>query len=124
MKILALLTLASTIVLGWILSSANPTTISPAGILIVFLLLYTSVLGVLTYILYLGSFAAARISSMVMGRSIDTLSLKSSYIFASVLAIAPVILIAMQSVAAMDVSDVALVILFELLACFYVWRRT
>lgn len=124
MKILALLTLASTIVLGWILSSANPTTISPAGILIVFLLLYTSVLGALTYILFVGSFMVAHLATVLAKRHIEAFSLKKSYIFASVLAIAPVILVAMQSVAAMDVSDIALVVLFESLACFYVWRRT
>jgi hypothetical protein len=124
MKIIAVLTLASTIILGWLLSSANPTTISPAGILVVFLLLYTSILGVLTYILYAGSFITVRILHAVTKRRVTVLSLKNSYLFASVLAIAPVILVAMQSVEAMGLSDIALVLLFELLACFYVWRRT
>lgn len=104
-------------------SQTNPSTISPLGILVVFLLIYALTLGVLTLFLFFGSRLAAAFFHVLSRRSTSVLSARSSYLFGSILAIGPVILLAMQSVAALSTVDVLLVLVFEVLAGFYVWRR-
>ena len=49
---------------------------------------------------------------------------KSSYYIASIIAFAPVLLLAMQSVNQLTIGDVLLVVLFTGLAIFYIVRRT
>ncbi len=123
MKILGAVTLLSLGVLGILLFQTNPSTITPLGILFVFLLFYTSTLGVVTFFLYFGSRILDRLVRPVSKIKIRILSEREAYLFGSVLAIAPIILLAMQSVEAVGLVDAGLVILFELLACFYIWRR-
>lgn len=123
MKILGAVTLLSFGILGILLFQTNPSTITPLGILFVFLLFYTSTLGVMTFFLYLGSRILDRLVRPVSKIKIRILSEREAYLFGSVLAIAPIILLAMQSVEAVGLVDAGLVVLFELLACFYIWRR-
>lgn len=123
MKILGAVTLLSLGILGILLFQTNPSTITPLGILFVFLLFYTSTLGVVTFFLYFGSRILDRLVRPVSKIKIRILSEREAYLFGSVLAIAPIILLAMQSVEAVGLVDAGLVILFELLACFYIWRR-
>lgn len=53
----------------------------------------------------------------------ESLTAVKTYYYASVLALAPVILIGMRSVGDVAATDVLLLVLFELLACFYISRR-
>ena len=123
MRTIGILSLISLGVLGVLLLTTNPSTISPLGILFVFLLLYTSTLGVLTYFLYFGSRSIRHFTRVLTGRAVRVMTGREAYLFGSVLAIAPIILLAMLSVDAMTLTDVSLVIVFEVLACFYIWRR-
>lgn len=124
MRFIGIISLLSIIVLAFVLSSTNPSTINPAGILLVYLLMYTSCLGVVTYFLYYGSAAASNLVNLLTGKMIARLSRRRAYLFGSVIAIAPVVLIAIQSISSVGITDFGLVILFEILACFYVWRRS
>ena len=123
MKILGVVTLLSLGALGILLFQTNPSTITPLGILFVFLLFYTSTLGVVTFFLYFGSRVIHRLMRPVSSLKVRILSEREAYLFGSVLAIAPVILLAMQSVEAVGFVDIGLILLFEVLACFYIWRR-
>lgn len=114
----------SLIALVIMMQATTPTTIGPLGILIVFILLYVAVLGVLTFLLRGGSYAVARVSrSLTVRRPFQVLSIGRSYYFSSVLALAPVMLIGIQSVADIGAYDVLLVGLFVAMACVYIRKR-
>lgn len=59
-------------------------------------------------------------SQMSAGRMI---TFNQAYLYGSLLAFAPVILLGIQSVGSLGVLDVILVVVFEAVLCFYVWRR-
>lgn len=116
---------AATMLLVILLQTTTPSTIGPLGILIVFILMYVSALGVLTFLLFTGSRVLARISrSVVTRRPVQPLSLGRAYYFSSVLALAPVMFIGIQSVGKVGVSDIALIVLFVTISCIYIAKRT
>jgi hypothetical protein len=57
-------------------------------------------------------------------KPVQPLSLRRSYYFSSVISLAPVMLIGMQSVGEVEVYDVLLVTLFIVIACVYILKRT
>jgi hypothetical protein len=108
-----------------LLQTTTPATIGPLGILIVFILMYVSVLCVLTFLLYVSSGVVGRLSSSVaLKRPLQRLSLGKSYYFSSVIALAPVMLIGMQSVGEVSFYEVMLIILFVAISCVYIAKRT
>lgn len=110
--------------LVFLFETTTPATIGPVGILLVFILMYVSALGVLTSFLYLGGQLAARLGLFAaMGRSAHPLSLNRSYYYSSVIALAPVLFIGMQSVGEVGIYDVCLVVLFVVIACIYIAKR-
>jgi hypothetical protein len=111
--------------LAVVLHTTQPSTIGPLGILVVFILLYVSVLGVLTFLLYSVSRIASKASaSFTVKRPIRPLTMSRSYYFSSVISLGPVMLIGMQSVAEVEFYDVLLIILFVVIACIYISKRT
>lgn len=114
--------IASTL-LVFLLQTTTPSTIPPIGILAFFVLLYTLVLCGLTYFLLATSRLVSWLRRKMSLRASAHLTLRRAYLYASVLAFAPVIILAMQSVGTTGLTDILLVILFEAIACFYVWRR-
>lgn len=113
------------ILLTILLHLTNPATVGPLGILSVFILIYLLVLGALTFLLLLGSKSMAKLtSSLTPKKPMKALSLRRSYYFSSVISLAPVMFIAMQSVGEVGVYDVILVLLFVIIACVYISKRT
>jgi hypothetical protein len=124
-RIVAISMVGAIVLLSVLLQTTAPATIGPLGILFVFILLYVSVLGVLTFLLYGCSRVVSKIVSTVVGRTlIRPLSLGRSYYYSSVLALAPVLFIGMQSVGEVSAYDVLLVVLFVVIACIYIAKRT
>ena len=117
-KVLALITLGAFVLLSALLQSTSPSTIHPLGILAVFVLIYLLVLGALTFLLY----ACMQVVGSVSRKSLS-LSLSKAYYYASVLALAPVMIIGMRSIGRAGWYDIFLVALFEVLACFYIAKR-
>lgn len=114
----------SVVFLVVLFETTTPATIGPVGILLVFILMYVSVLGVLTFLLFLGGKATLRIGTfMTLKRPIHTLTLRRSYYYSSVIALAPVLFIGMQSVGEVSVYDICLVVLFVGIACVYIAKR-
>lgn len=108
-----------------ILQTTTPATIGPLGILFVFVLMYVSVLCVLTFLLFIASRVVAKLSSsMTVRRPIQQLSLVKSYYFSSVIGLAPVMLIGMQSVGEVGFYDVVLIVVFVIISCVYIAKRT
>jgi type IV secretory pathway VirB2 component (pilin) len=63
-------------------------------------------------------------SSMTLKRPLQQLSLRRSYYFASVVALAPVILVGMQSVGEVSFYDVLLIVVFIVISCVYIAKRS
>lgn len=120
-KVLAFATLSAFVSLSAILQSTSPSTIHPVGILIVFILLYVLALGVLTFLLY--GVNKLFNSSMRNARAASTLTLRQAYYFASVLALAPVMYIGVRSIGRTGAYEMMLIIIFEIVACFYIAKR-
>lgn len=117
-KTIATVTLLSLVVLSVLFQVTSPSSVHPLVILVVFILIYLLALGVLTFFLH-------GIQSLValVGHHRQSVSLHRSYYFASVLALAPVILLAMWSIGKRDVYGILLVASFEAVACFYLAKH-
>jgi hypothetical protein len=119
-KVLALSTLLAFVFLSALLQSTSPSTIHPAGILIVFILLYVLALGTLTFCLY----GISRIAITLSRHAPEgVMSLQQAYYYASVLALAPVMILGARSIGRTGTYDVVLIMLFECIACFYISKR-
>jgi len=113
------------VALAIILHMTQPSSVGPLGILMVFILMYVSVLGVLTFLLYAISRIISKMSaSFTVKKPVRPLSMSRSYYFSSVVALAPVMLIGIQSVGKVEVYDVLLIVLFVVIACVYILKRT
>jgi len=111
--------------LGVLLNTTNPSTAGPLGVLAIFVLMYMLVLGALTFLLVLGSRLWARVAtSMAVARPIQPLDVRRSYYFASILALAPIMILAMNSVGEVGIYDLLLVALFATIATIYVAKRS
>ena len=119
-KVLALSTLSAYVILSAIMQSTSPSTIHPLGILLVFVVLYVLALGVLTFFIFWGS----KLIRFVFSRTaLAPLELKRAYFYSSVLALAPVMIIAMRSIGRTGIYEVLLVVLFEIIAFFYIAKH-
>lgn len=124
-KIVAIVSLTAVGMLAILLQVTTPATIGPLGIFIVFILMYMSVLGALTFLLYEGSKVVVRLSrSLTVRRPLEPLTFGRSYYFSSVIALAPVMLIGMQSVENVGLYDIGLVVIFVVIACVYIAKRS
>ena len=109
-----------------IVNTTTPAEAGAAGMLLVFVLSYV----VLTALLSCGIWLVARLVARVYprrvakGRSRESIGLRQAYYYATVLALAPVILLSLQSVSGVGMYEIALVTLLVCLGCIYVSRRT
>ena len=116
---------AAAVMLGVLLTTTTPVTAGPFGILVIFILIYVMTLAVVTYILRAITLMYSRIRTLTVSRKpVLPLTLKRSYYFASVIALAPVILLGMQSVGEVGLYDLVLVVLFIGIATAYVAKRS
>lgn len=124
LKLMASGLVISGLLLAIIFRTTTPSSVHPLGLLAVFFLLYIIMLLTTVFLLYAGRSASAAFLSRFPGRTLQPFSLRAAYLYASVLAFGPIVLLAMQSVAVLGWTDILLVIAFEIIACFYVWRRS
>lgn len=124
-RILLLLSAISLVALLTILQVTTPIEAGPLGILIVLGLLYMSVLGGLTFLFFWASRIISRIARLLATRRPWTsITMLQAYYYASVIALAPIMIIAMTSVGASGWREFFLIGLFVLLGVIYVQRRT
>lgn len=124
-RVLAISGSVACVVLLIVLQVTTPSTIGSLGLLFVFILMYVIALSALTFLLYSANRTIRRLTStLVTRRPVGELNLQRSYYYASILALGPVMLIAMQSVGMVSIYDVLLIAAFIGLACFYVAKRS
>lgn len=124
-KVIIISVIGAIVSLAVVLQTTTPTTIGPLGILIVFILMYIAVLGVLTFLLVGSSRLLVKVTApLTVRRPLQPLGLRRAYYFSSVIALAPVMFIGMQSVGEVGAYDVLLVVLFITMACVYIAKRS
>jgi hypothetical protein len=124
-RVIAISSVLAMVVLFILWQNTTPSTIGPLGILFVFILMYIAVLGALTFLLFgLNKIIVKLSTSTVVRRPVGQMTLGRSYYFASVIALAPVMVVGMQSVGEVGLYELLLVILFVGIACVYIAKRT
>lgn len=113
------------ILLG-ILNAVDPVSAGPVGILVVFIIIYLIVASLLFTILHLG---VRVVSAQIVKRNKRVtvrayrLGVRKAYYIASAVAFGPVLLLALNSVRQLKLTDILLVGAFLVLAIFYINKR-
>lgn len=124
-KLLITIGLASAGLLLVLLNVTTPATAGAFGILSVFLLGYIMVTVVTTFMLFfIEKIARKIVGGMKRGRTGAPFTLKKAYYYSSVIALAPVIFVSLQSVGGVGVYEVILVFILVGLGCLYIAKRT
>lgn len=106
-----------------ILFLTNPHQSGLIGILTFFGALYVALLGVIAFLLFGTSMLMAKyFPKFWIQRPFARMSLLHSYYYASVLALAPVLLIGIGSVAKVGIREIILIVIFIAAATIYVRR--
>jgi hypothetical protein len=119
------ITIISLCLLIVLLNVTAPSWAGPLGILAIFILAYCLSLGIVTYLIFWGSMAVSYFSRPFVSRKpINPLEFKKSYYFATVFAAAPIILIGLQSVSSVGFYEALLILIFVVIGCVYVSKKT
>ena len=123
-RIIATLSLASLCALSAMLTFTTPASAGPFGLLVIFISAYLTFIGLISFFLFgISRLIASLSAGITVRKPIAAMTFRRAYFFSTVLAAAPVMLIALQSVRTIDVYELLLVIIFEVVACVYVSRR-
>jgi hypothetical protein len=102
----------------WLLNGTNPLDVGPAGILLVFALAYVFIASALYLMITLVLVVLAYFVTVTIR------SRRKIYYVSSILALAPVFLLALNSIGQLEVKDFVLVISLVGIACFYIIKRS
>ncbi len=112
------------LVLLLLMNFTSPSTAGPLGILAVFLLIYVASVSFIYLVLRNVATFLAKVSRPgLLKLALEGTSSLKLYYYSSILALSPVILLGMQSVGGVRWMDLTLLIVFEILACFYIYKR-
>lgn len=113
-------------ILLYLMNAVDPISAGPGGILVSFILIYLIVTSLLFTILHLGvrvvSHQIVKRGSRVTARSYK-MGVRKAYYIASAVAFGPVLLLALNSVRQLKLTDILLVGMFLVLAIFYISKR-
>lgn len=108
------------------MSRIDPISAGPGGILLVFVLIYVIIVSLLFSVLHWGvRFVSAQIvkrGTRVTARAYHV-GVRKAYYTASAVAFGPVLLLALNSVRQLKLTDIVLVGAFLVLAIFYISKR-
>jgi len=117
--------IAAAIVLLFFVTITTPTEAGPLGILVVFLCLYVVIFSALSFLILASQRIIVKLSSPFTARKpLQPISFSRSYYLSSVISLAPVMLIGMQSVGGIGVYELGLVMLFVTIGCVYIVKRS
>ena len=116
-RIFVITSLLAIIFLMIMINLTTPSDIGPLGVLVFFTLAYLICLGVMV--------GLCRIFFTVVGKlnNKQKVDRTKSYYYGSVLAFAPIVLIFMRSFGELNLLEVALVVLFAAVGCFYISKK-
>lgn len=123
-RIVATSSLAALVALFALMTFSTPSTAGPFGLLLIFISAYVFLIGFISLFLFgMNRLIIFLSSGLVAKRPLQPLAFRRSYQYSTVLAMAPVMLVGLQSVGAIGIYGVLLVAIFEVIACMYVSRR-
>ena len=123
-KIIATLSLASLCLLSAMLTFTTPASAGPFGLLVIFICAYLTFIGMISFFLFgISKLIISVTAGMTVRKPLTPMPFRRAYYYSAVLAAAPVMIIALQSVRAINIYELLLVIAFEVIACLYVSRR-
>jgi len=123
-RLIATISLASLCVLSFMLTFTSPADAGPFGLLVIFITAYLTFVGLISFFLFgINRLIVMVTAGVTLRKPLKHVTFKRMYYFSTVLAAAPVMLIGLQSVQAISLYEVILVILFEVVACLYISRR-
>lgn len=122
--IISIVTLLSVCLLIVLLNITTPITAGPFGILAIFIFAYLSLLGIITYLLYIVSRMISRFSFVFIPKKpIEVMPFRRSYYYSTIIALAPIMLLGLQSVGTVSIYEVLLIVIFIIIGCLYVSKR-
>lgn len=122
-KTVATISLVGFTVLMSLFALTTPATAGPFGLLMIFVSAYLTVLGLMSFFLFGANRAVVRVGKyFAVKKPLQKMTFKRSYYYSTVLAMAPLMLIGMQSIGSVGIYEFLLVVLFEVVACLYVSR--
>ncbi|MEI6850817.1 MAG: hypothetical protein WCK26_02520 [Candidatus Saccharibacteria bacterium] len=114
----------SLILLVILLNTSTPVNAGPFGILLIFVLAYLFIIGVVTYLIYFLSRVISHLSVIFISRKpYNTLSVKRSYYYSSIVSAAPIMIVALQSVGSVGFYEYFLVTIFVFIGCLYISKK-
>jgi len=123
-RIIATLSLASLCLLSAMLTFTTPASAGPFGLLVIFICAYLTFIGLISFFLFgMSKLIVSLTAGMTVRKPLTAMPFRRAYYYSAVLAAAPVMIIALQSVRSINIYELFLVIAFEIIACLYVSRR-
>ena len=123
-KVAVMVGVSMAIIVALILSMTNPTAVGPLGVLAFFACAYLFFVCLFFVLIVLVQRITARFVREKNQIQLTNMSSNNkSYYYSTVVALVPVICIGMQSVGGAGLFEIILLLLFEVLACFYVYKR-
>jgi hypothetical protein len=124
-KVIVISTATAGGILILLLLTTSPSTAGPMGLLAVFFLLYVVMIGAMTELLWVGSkFVRSIGRRFTSKRPPSALSLSRAYYLSTVLALGPVMILAMKSIGSLGLYEIALIGLFLAVGTLYVSKRS
>lgn len=122
--LITVLAFISVLLLAILFNTTTPAGVGPFGVLVVLFLIYLISLSFLTYFIYFTNRLIIKLSVIVAThRPLEPISFKRSYLFSTIIAVAPVMFIGLQSVGAMGVYGLFLILIFVSVGCLYISKK-
>ena len=102
-----------------LMNAFSPDQFVPIGALTIFLLIYV-VCFALSFVIY--SLFAGLFSMLITKRLVTSDSYRV-YFYLAIISMAPVVMLAIQSIRDITIAEISLIMLFCVLICFYISRR-
>ena len=111
--------IGASILLVSLMNAFSPDQFVPIGALTIFLLIYVVcfALSFVVYSLFAGLF------SMLITKRLVTSDSHRVYFYLAIISMAPVVMLAIQSIRDITIAEISLIMLFCILICFYISRR-
>ena len=124
-RILAVVTVVSASLLVILLFTTNPGSVGPAGLLLVFILGYLSLLGLVTFLLFYGVKLWVNLVRLITRRTVHfQLTFRRAYLYASILATLPMMVVGLYSTGGISWYELLLISLFGAIGVLYIAKRT
>lgn len=124
-KVIVISTAAAAVLLILLLQTTGPSTAGPLGLLAVFFLIYVIILGITTELLWIGSGLFQTIARRFTSkRPPGRLSLARAYYFSTLLALGPVMALALKSIGSLGIYESVLIVVFIAIGLLYISRRS